>query len=368
MIATSSDRTSISALSALLLALPVATWPLGAQTLLQRAEPIAQPEFTLVVTFGDRDGSGFLGLPADVVHRYSGEWVVTDQTNQTEIKFFSEDGKWLRTLGRDGEGPGEFGSALFLSLEPDNGLRVFDPDLGRITQFSPDLEVVGTVPARAGGFSMAFLPGGWFLVAAQRNGPAEIGLPLHLFDPEGQVVRSFGADPPIREWGNPHKVWRMVASSRDNAVWSAHLTEYAIERWTLEGVRTHAFVGEVPWFEPHDHFGRPNDSSTPPNPGTYRVFEDAQGFVWLAFQVPDEDWKDALTTRTAPGGRTLHISRDQNLMYDTIIEVIDPDEGKVVATGRHPSAVWGFTNEGDLIFHRYLEDATPVCEIWRARF
>jgi hypothetical protein len=57
---------------------------------------------------------------------------------------------------------------------------------------------------------------------------------------------------------------------------------------------------------------------------------------------------------------------DGNALYDTVVEVIDPDRGRVVATGRHPFAAWGFTNCGRLIFHRYLPDMTSRVEIWAA--
>jgi hypothetical protein len=335
--------------------------------LLQRADPLPQLQFSRRVTFGDRDGPGFLGLPADVGHRKNGEWVVTDQTNRTEVKFFGADGVWLRTLGRAGDGPGEFRWALTLAVEPNDGLRVFDGRLGRITEYSPDLRVNGTAPGPQQAFSMAFLSGGRLVFAAQRNTRAGIGLPLHLMDPTGRIVHSFGADPPITEWGNPHKVWRTVAPSRDSAVWAAHLTEYQVERWTLMGARTHTFLGEVSWFKPQARFGRGSGPDAPPAGGLFRIRADPQGRLWLAFLVPDLQWKSALTSTTGPSGQTRWVSRDYNLLYDTIIEVVDVEKGRVIASGRHPSSIWGFTNEGDLIFHRYLEETWPVCEVRRVR-
>jgi hypothetical protein len=88
----------------------------------------------------------------------------------------------------------------------------------------------------------------------------------------------------------------------------------------------------------------------------------------VAIRVAGTDWQEALETRSSPGGRERTISTDANLTYDTIIEVVDPTRGEVIATGTHPLALWGFTNKGDLIFHRFLDDNTPVCEIWKADF
>ena len=357
----------------LLLFLVVVSWPEGArplhaQTTLQRDPSIGQVTFSRKITLGDKDGPGFIGLPANVAKRHSGEWVITDQNNPEEIKFFSPDGTWLRTIGRRGEGPGEFHQAWSIEVLPDDGLQVFDPGLARVSQFGPALKVLSTAPVRVGATSLAFLPDNQVVVGARLNGPSEVGLPLHLLDSQGRVSRSFGASPPIQDWGNRHKDRRTLAPSGHGAVWAGQLTQYTLERWTVDGDRTHLFVGEVPWFEPHERFGRQADRSGPPGPGIYAVHEDACGLVWLAIRVPDENWMDAYEPGRDRYGRESWVARDDNELYDTIIEVIDPTQGKVIASGRHPLAVWSFTNRGELVFSRFLEGSTPTVEIWEARF
>ena len=341
---------------------------LGGQALLKRDPGIGTIEFARVVAFGDVEGPGYIGLPAQVVRRHNGDWVATDQINQAEIKVFSADGEWIRAIGRSGEGPGEFVWALDLYVEADDGLRVFDPALQRITDFDSSLEVRGTITLKTPPMGLTFLPEGLLVGMAQLNGPDQIGLPLHFLGSDGGLIRSFGADPPIREWDNPHKAARRAAPSGSRAVWSAHLTEYELERWTVEGVRTHWLVGNVPWFEPHDRVGMDPDQSRPPNPGIYRIHVDQRGLVWLGIRVPDPNWRDGLVRVPGQAGGTRLVSTDDNLAYDTVLEVIDPARGVVVASGRHASAIWAFTNEGHLVFHRFLEDGTPVCEVWRAQF
>ena len=114
------------------------------QTILQRASPMGTVSFSKVVTLGDQTGPGLIGMPGDVKRRQNGEWVLTDQILQSEVKEYSSDGTWLRKIGRNGEGPGEFRWAAITKINQDDGLAIYDPRLGRVTSFDSSLEVMGT--------------------------------------------------------------------------------------------------------------------------------------------------------------------------------------------------------------------------------
>ncbi len=55
-----------------------------------------------------------------------------------EIRIFDKDGEYLRTLGRPGAGPGEFGRADGLLVGPDGLILVRDPANSRLSFFNPD--------------------------------------------------------------------------------------------------------------------------------------------------------------------------------------------------------------------------------------
>ena len=57
-----------------------------------------------------------------------------------EIRKFDKDGKYLLTVGRPGQGPGEFQYIQTVSVNRDDDLIVFDAGLGRISVFSDDGE------------------------------------------------------------------------------------------------------------------------------------------------------------------------------------------------------------------------------------
>ena len=58
--------------------------------------------------------------------------------SESAIKVFGEDGKFLKTIGRKGQGPGEFGQALFIGFCPDGRILVTDSQNRRTSFFGPE--------------------------------------------------------------------------------------------------------------------------------------------------------------------------------------------------------------------------------------
>lgn len=94
------------------------------------------------VVVGALDGPAeyVLGKVAGVVVDDSGRLWVAD-TQAREIRIFDRGGAFLRRVGRDGEGPGEFRNLSGLALAPD-GVGALDGTLGRMTVFGPSGEIV----------------------------------------------------------------------------------------------------------------------------------------------------------------------------------------------------------------------------------
>lgn len=62
---------------------------------------------TEVMTYGDPEGDGILSLPFDVDVGSDGQ-VFVSEPQLGHVQVFGPDGAWVRTLGRKGDGPGEF--------------------------------------------------------------------------------------------------------------------------------------------------------------------------------------------------------------------------------------------------------------------
>jgi hypothetical protein len=63
---------------------------------------------------------------------------------ESVIKVFGEDGKFLKTIGRKGQGPGEFGQALYIGFCPDGRILVTDGQNRRTSFLGPEGDFLGS--------------------------------------------------------------------------------------------------------------------------------------------------------------------------------------------------------------------------------
>lgn len=102
------------------------------------------------VTIG-RDASsaeGILNLVADAVRLADGTIAVANGGLESRLPVFGEDGRYVRTIGRLGDGPGEFLWITSLELGAADSLLVFDASAQRLTAISTSGGVT-TTPVRA---------------------------------------------------------------------------------------------------------------------------------------------------------------------------------------------------------------------------
>ena len=108
-------------------------------------------------------------------HLASGGFVVAHQS-QTELRFYSADGHLLRTVGRAGEGPGEFRFILDLQTLGDS-VWVHDLQNARVTVFDSNGRVLRTIPLLDKGrpFSEGVFDDGSLLLARAEVLPPVMG-------------------------------------------------------------------------------------------------------------------------------------------------------------------------------------------------
>lgn len=100
------------------------------------------------------DEDEFFGLISRIITDKAGNVYLLD-TQLSEVKVFSPDGAYLRTIGREGEGPGEFRVPTGMFFTPEGNLGVLQVAPGKIVLLKPDGTPAGEYPlpkAEDGGF------------------------------------------------------------------------------------------------------------------------------------------------------------------------------------------------------------------------
>lgn len=320
-----------------------------------------------------RDGheaAGGLSLPNDLAvdsrHRY---YTASGYAPGT-IQVLDVAGQPVRTLGGEGQGPGEFQSASALLVGEGDTLHVFDARAGTHTVFSPEYEVLGRATVQAGvrRNRIAELGSDRFVLSADIFTPDRIGRPMHLLE-EGALGPSLGDPAPLQPDGRPEPFTtaRVLAPHPDGGFVSAHVWDYVIERWSSDGERLSRLAVQAPWFHKEDR-------STPRgrfNPAIRAVWVDGEGRPWVLGSVRSEAFDElAEVVGHMPGvqGDIPIVQSTTGVQEDLeryVLEVIDPDTGRPLATAGVPVPPLGFLPDGRIWTSE--EDASGgSIGIWRA--
>lgn len=95
----------------------------------------------------DEEASGdyLFGRPSWVEVSENGDMYVSDPISMN-IRVFDESGRFMGSIGRRGDGPGEFQAVTAFLLTPPGEVIVFDGQASRVTRFSSAGEVKATYP------------------------------------------------------------------------------------------------------------------------------------------------------------------------------------------------------------------------------
>lgn len=100
---------------------------------------LPQPQLEEVLRLGvvdGREGEEFGNIRGLTVTENDELWVI--ETRSAMLRRFSEDGTFLGTSGREGQGPGEFQDVRDLEPLPDGGVLVLESNLGRVYHYDVD--------------------------------------------------------------------------------------------------------------------------------------------------------------------------------------------------------------------------------------
>lgn len=316
---------------------------------------VCQITFIKVASLGGPADSVLVSPVSTPVWDSKGRYYASSIDNY-QVIVFDAAGRILRTLGRRGEGPGEFSSPGIrnLAVGPGDSLLVFQ--FGRLSVFTSEglhVRTVRTLPASITYASA--LSDGRLVVAANFRSPATFGFPYHLLDPNGNVVKSFG-DPYVGQYMDDSDTPKRLddppppfaLSPDQKSIWSA--PGYHVREWMLDGrLRTAIDIAASPW-----HLAR-RDTTMTDRMGTKRPVRvggseidilgvDRRGMIWVRTAQPATARKKGVYA----------------------VEVVDSRSGAVVASTQAPGYLRRFTDD-KLVTIAEDSDGVFSFAVWRVQ-
>jgi hypothetical protein len=268
---------------------------------------------------GSADGAGpdVFAFPAALEADAAGRLYVLD-AQAAQVRVFGPDGTHVRSLGRQGQGPGELSQPVGFALAPDGAVWVVDPGNRRYTVWDSTGALRESVP-RENDFVMVPWPGrfdrrgrlwdvgsssgaaGSAPTLLRRDGAesAAAAFSLPAVSPEQFSTTSGPVSSSVPVPFSPRMEW---ALDPDGRVWSGVTGSYRLAHWqpggdTLRVVERPAapvlvsdaerdsLPAQLKWFT--DQGGKVDLSRVPRNkPAFSSLFTDDRGWVWVRPSVP----------------------------------------------------------------------------------
>ena len=188
-----------------------------------------------------------LEIPVDITCDSEGNVYVLDQ-KANNVKIFNSSGKYLRTIGRRGRGPGEFNAPHRFTFAKDR-LVIWDQENYRICTISPEGEFLKSIKSsimEAWPYKLRSLPNGDIIIER---------LKLSFTDkPHDFSIEIFSPDLKLKKVFYLNKVWPYKYSKTANKTLPAPFYFYIYWDITLDGKIVMGF-SEKNEIEYHDPFG-----------------------------------------------------------------------------------------------------------------
>jgi hypothetical protein len=250
-------------------------------------------------------------------------------------RVYTSQGTPIGTIGRIGDGPGEYRSVLAVIPVADSVL-LFDPVLRRMTVVDSGLNAVRSVPIQGQVFSGVALDWPRVAINAQITNGAARGQPFHILNLiTGEIERSFG---PTVELRASRDAWSIVGwIEKDPAtgdLWTAMRTQFRVQRWDQQGRLLKTLSGLDNRFPKgaRGFHGSPNQQPD----GLVNALAISQaGVPYIVMQVPAPTWRSAWPkgSPSSAGHPSPAQSPSRASLYDSYLVALDASTGKILTIG-----------------------------------
>lgn len=256
-----------------------------------------------------------------------GRFLVADVMSSLPILLFDSAGRFIRTIGSRVPGPGDVSMVRSMASGPGDTLFAFG---NLYSVFASDGKLVRSRTVLSGSSANAAIavPNAGVVVAAPRLTRASTSRPtiFHLVAGDS-VVASFGA---AGSGAAPWSTQKVLASGGSRQFWSGGVNEYVVEHWSTSGARDRVLARKAEWFPTWTHWDG-NLLNGPPPPRLHSIRQDRQGRLWTLSLVASATAREQ---RRSTGEGPVPTWRDAHRLLDTVIEVIEPLSGRLVASWR----------------------------------
>lgn len=312
------------------------------------------------------DSSGVAGLssePLSIVRGPGGSIYLA--TNRFEPMWFQSNGKFGGTLGREGDGPGEYRRVRTVFIGGDT-VYTHDSRLARRSAWTKSGAFVNSGPSIPYAFDVAVQRDDGTMVISQPLSTRDmIGFPFHRFDREGKWIESFGAGGVIENSEDMRKLKRLITEGPGGSFWSSHKFAYVLEQIGPNGQVLQRMSRGAEWFPYTSEIIAPN--SRVPFSATVRSlkFDNQTGYVWVLINTPGREWRAGVgEPEDYMNTGLLHVPiTDYKRAYRSIIEVVDPASRRVVVSEQFDAYLFSFVDARHVAAYREDEMGVPVIEI-----
>lgn len=348
---------------------------LHAQAIVRVSERSACSKCEIVIeqtgTFADSHGVRTLpGMPSLAADDRHGRIWLSFVARDARPRIYDAQARLTAILPKV-EGNASYTSLTQVTLWRDTAY-VYYPRAMTMTVFGPSLrqlrEAKVSIPAAE---AMIRLGNGNIVTAALLATPEEVGFPLHAYDSQGKLKKSFGATSEVFSAEMIPQLRRRIAAATDpNEVWAAHVYRYDIELWDTNGRLKKTYERRPDWFSTRKERPVLPSSRQAPQPFIQAIRQDSAGLIWVLINVASPSWRTAADFREMRATRTdslIDTPQHMDRLLNTVIEVIDPATGSLLASKRLPAALNRILDDQHAMGLRQLRRREWEADLWTFR-
>jgi len=183
-------------------------------------EPIISLKEDIMIGGAQAKGEYALALPRSLAVDKAGDLFILDD-KESCIRDFDHSGKYLKTIGRKGQGPGEIGGASSMSIPlGSNELIVMDISNSRLAFFSTDGRFIKNVPLRGNISDVKIDSHGNVYLSFKEFSPGERRDILKKMNPDMSNVLAEIVSHPMDKSRNPFKPWESwIVDDNDHLIY-----------------------------------------------------------------------------------------------------------------------------------------------------